>query len=275
MLIKTDSQNYTNIADAIREVTGSTQQYKPEEMEPVLTNYVPEGVISYDEFDEDGNVLTVTVYGDKVFGLAGSKVLQTVNTPTATVIGDYAFAYSDITSISLSSPDNITSIGDRAFYLCSDLENITLSNNIKSIGEYSFCNCNKLSISALPESLVDIGVSAFGYCNKISISELPKGVTIIPNGTFTMCKSISELTFHENIAEIGWWAFYGCDGLTKVTFKGTPKLLGMQNILISDYNVFASCPNLTTINVPWSEGEVDGAPWGATNATINYNYTVE
>jgi hypothetical protein len=30
--------------------------------------------------------------------------------------------------------------------------------------------------------------------------------------------------------------------------------------------------NLMTINVPWSEGEVINAPWGASNATINYNY---
>ena len=37
--------------------------------------------------------------------------------------------------------------------------------------------------------------------------------------------------------------------------------------------VFYECEKLTTINVPWSEGEVAGAPWGATGATINYNYT--
>jgi hypothetical protein len=27
--------------------------------------------------------------------------------------------------------------------------------------------------------------------------------------------------------------------------------------------------------VPWAEGAVANAPWGATNATINYNYTGE
>ena len=36
---------------------------------------------------------------------------------------------------------------------------------------------------------------------------------------------------------------------------------------------FANCTNLTTINVPWASGAVSGAPWGATNATINYNYS--
>ena len=37
-------------------------------------------------------------------------------------------------------------------------------------------------------------------------------------------------------------------------------------------NAFIGCTNLTEINVPWSEGQVEGAPWGARKATINYNY---
>lgn len=36
------------------------------------------------------------------------------------------------------------------------------------------------------------------------------------------------------------------------------------------YNAFNKCTNLTDIYVPWAEGDVGGAPWGATNATIHY-----
>ena len=50
-----------------------------------------------------------------------------------------------------------------------------------------------------------------------------------------------------------------------ITFKGKP-------YEISSF-AFESSFSLTTINVPFSEGEVSGAPWGATSATINYNYT--
>lgn len=60
-------------------------------------------------------------------------------------------------------------------------------------------------------------------------------------------------------------AFYNSKNLTTVTFKGTP-------IEVSE-TAFSLCDNLTEINVPWSEATVLGAPWGATNATINYNYT--
>lgn len=53
-----------------------------------------------------------------------------------------------------------------------------------------------------------------------------------------------------------------------VTFEGKPSGNTAKNI-------FQGCINLTEIKVPWAEGEVANAPWGATNATITYNYTGE
>lgn len=53
--------------------------------------------------------------------------------------------------------------------------------------------------------------------------------------------------------------------MTELTFEGTPTSL--------DAAVFYNCNNLTIINVPWAEGAIANAPWGATKATINYNYT--
>lgn len=56
----------------------------------------------------------------------------------------------------------------------------------------------------------------------------------------------------------------GCTNLEMVTFKGIARYVPTT--------MFANCPNLHTINVPWAEGYRAGAPWGATNAKINYNY---
>jgi len=49
-----------------------------------------------------------------------------------------------------------------------------------------------------------------------------------------------------------------------LTFEGTPSFIAS--------NAFSNCTKLRTINVPWAEGKVANAPWGATKATINYNY---
>ena len=84
--------------------------------------------------------------------------------------------------------------------------------------------------------------SAFGGCTNLALTSLPAGLT-----------------------SIGDSAFGFCTNLTNIIFKGTPTSISST--------AFDECKNLTVINVPWAEGEVAGAPWGATNATINYNYT--
>ena len=76
---------------------------------------------------------------------------------------------------------------------------------------------------------------------------------------------LKNATIPHSITYIGYRAFNSNPNLSVVTFKGKPESITSST--------FDSCPNLTTINVPWSEGEVAHTPWGATNATINYNYT--
>ena len=90
MLIKTDSQNYADIADAIRYLNFSADKYKPEEMASEITRNVPEYAVSYDTFDENGNALSVTVYGHTLKGLGGLEKLQTINIrDTVKTIGSY------------------------------------------------------------------------------------------------------------------------------------------------------------------------------------------
>ena len=83
---------------------------------------------------------------------------------------------------------------------------------------------------------------AFAYARVKSIT-LPSTVTMIIYNAF-------------NYAEV-----------EEVTLKGRPTALSDR--------LFSTCANLKTLNVPWGYGSMSGAPWGATNATINYNYTGE
>ena len=110
-----------------------------------------------------------------------------------------------------------------------------------AIRSYMFSDCSNLALTSLPSSITSIGNNAFYSCTKLALTSLPSGLTSIGN-----------------------FAFEKCTGLTSITFTGTPTSIGN--------NAFSSCTNLTTINVPWANGAVANAPWGATNATINYGY---
>lgn len=120
--------------------------------------------------------------------------------------------------------------------------NITnyISNEITVIGNYAFYGRDSLELVHIPK-VISIGNYAFSSCSNLPSIDLPE------------------------VTEIGEYAFKDCTGLTSVTFRTTPDLIAAT--------AFDGCIRLTRINVPWAEGEVINAPWGATNATINYNYT--
>ena len=98
------------------------------------------------------------------------------------------------------------------------------------------------------------------------ITSLPNGITSIGSYAFSGCTNLALTSLPEGITSIGSSAFYNCTGLTSITFKGTPTKVAS--------NAFSSCTNLKDIYVPWSEGAVANAPWGATNATIHYDSEV-
>lgn len=72
-------------------------------------------------------------------------------------------------------------------------------------------------------------------------------------------------TLPGDLTTIGFGVFANCTGLTSITFEGNPKTIHSS--------AFNGCSNLTTIYVPWSQGQVANAPWGASKATIIYDYT--
>lgn len=129
-----------------------------------------------------------------------------------------------------------------AFYEQRNLTTVNFANDITAIGGSAFYRCNALTLSELPPNITQILDYTFNSCSNITITAIPSGVTRILSDAFRYCYAITELTF-----------------------KGTPTEISA--------NAFRNCGNLTVINVPWAEGAVANAPWGATDATINYNYT--
>ena len=183
-----------------------------------------------------------------------------------TKLRDYMF-YRCIKLASTSLPENLTSIGNSAFSDCSKLALISLPNHLTSIGSSAFSGCSKLSLTSLPESITKIGSSAFYECSNLALISLPENLTVIDDSTFILCEKLALTSLPKNLVRVGDNAFYSCTGLNQITFRSTVTSISTS--------AFSGCSNLTVINAPWAEGAVAGAPWGATNATINYNYTGE
>ena len=156
-----------------------------------------------------------------------------------------------------------TSIRPYAFQHCSVLVSVSGISAITSIGYSAFQNCKNLALTSLPAGLTSIDNYTFQNCSNLALTSLPAGITSISSSAFRDCSNLALTSLPAGITSIGNYTFQNCTGLTTITFEGTPQS-------INSY-AFSGCTNLTTINVPWAEGAVENAPWGATNATIHYN----
>ena len=133
-----------------------------------------------------------------------------------------------------------------------------------NIRSHAFKNCSELALTSLPDGLTSIEVNAFQNCSSLALTYLPDGLTSIKKYAFHNCSKLALASLPYGLTSIGDNAFYGCSSLRTITFKSKPDTISKSS--------FSSCSKLTTINVPWGEREVANAPWGATTATINYNY---
>lgn len=167
----------------------------------------------------------------------------------------------EVTAISSEDDGRLRAVIERT------ITNIVLPDNLTKIGVGAFDSCYNLVLTSLPDGVTSIGASAFLHCYNLALTSLPSGLTSIERYGFTNCPKLAIKSIPSGVTSIGDGAFSDCTGLTILTFKGKPSSI--------ESKVFKGCTNLTTINVPWAEGAVANAPWGATNATINYNYTGE
>lgn len=176
---------------------------------------------------------------------------------------DKFIAYLTNNLTSLNFPDNTTIIRKGCCYGLSNLESVYMPNTVVDIDAYAFYECTNLKNVRISENLNYIRTYAFQKCKLESIT-LPPTLKSIMTGGFSDNANLKNLIIDGTNLYIYGNAFKSCTALTEVVFKTTPKSMTST--------VFASCTALTSIKVPWSEGTVSGAPWGATNATITYNH---
>ena len=135
------------------------------------------------------------------------------------------------------------------------------------IENYVFSNCTSLQSINIPGSVIRLKNYVFENCTSLQSVVIGEGVRGIGINTFSNCSKLSSIVIPSSVGSVDSDAFYGCVSLESVVFKGTISSTTLNG------SAFRNCTQSNLhIYVPWAEGDVENAPWGATNATIHYNY---
>ena len=134
-----------------------------------------------------------------------------------------------------------------------------------TIPSYFLTNSTKLTAVTSNTATTRVGDQSFSGCSSLSSFDF-SNIKFIGYKAFSNCK-FTDIVFGEQLQSFNTYSFMNNTSLATVVFRGRPSSIYSS--------VFYGCSKLTSIKVPWSEGEVANAPWGATKATITYNYIGE
>lgn len=255
-----DHENYTNTIDVLGDDVLT---------DALITRIFPE-VFSGDFIDD--KIIKVGSYS-----LYGCSDVINVYFPLVTIVQSYGFSYCNYLQsadlpecteiayggfqqckglLSVSAP-KCTRLNSNAFQHCEALQEIHLPE-AKNVPSYTFGDCYNLEVVDLPKVLRAEG-SSFVNCRKLKTVVLPAATYIV--APFMSCPAL-EKVYLPAITQLGTNCFANSSAMQEVN-------LG-PNITKIDRTAFNQTPNGMVINIPVEEGVIDGAPWGATGATINY-----
>lgn len=260
-------QTFTDIANAIREKTGSTGLLYPSEMAQNILN-IPQGggednlptfidgtanfedyyssirnVSAIKDYAFVSNTTVVNANFPKVKNIregafANCYSLTTASFPMCTYVGPSAFSW--CTKLREVYLPVLSSVPNATFTWCSALESL-YAPNILEIEQMAFYGCSKLSNINFPKVSM-IGYAAFQGAGILS-AYFPY-VTALSNYAFSSCSSLTDVSM-PRLIEINDGVFYGCTSLETVTL-GAYSYLGIRN----PSTLFKSCTNLKSIYVP-------------------------
>lgn len=232
--------------------------------------------------DADGNLLLKNMikefeipYGATSVGKSafeGFPELDKVKIPdTVTEIGEGAFRSCGFVKVSI--PASVKKLGGNAFSLNSSLKYVHLPNNI-DVGDYeeetgakmpAFGGCSELLEITCPEydenmeiTVENAAFYAVGGCPKLTKVEVPYGVTVLDG--MAGCGKLAEVKISPTVKTINS-GFGGCASLKSIVLPASVES-------IANYAFAGS--GLTEIIIEKPENSIEGAPWGATNATVKW-----
>jgi hypothetical protein len=189
----------------------------------------------------------------------------------------------------ITLPKEITTIAEKTFAYCKNLVDVSFLANVNVINAYAFSEAKFEEDLTIPASVTSIGQYSF---NGAYVSEgqgtltVNKNVTSLSTNAFYLTKaktvfldcacaipfggfgnsSCEYVTIGENVTALEGNAFKYAENLKEF------RILGYPTMVASVFYYYQVSPEFD-LYVPWAEGEVANAPWGAKNATIHYGTT--
>lgn len=182
----------------------------------------------------------------------GTRIIALPQGQSSSTIFLHKLLTKTLTTITAEDLEGLEYIAGAAFQSHNNLMSITLPSTMKQLSN--------------PDGSTPVG-GAFRYCNEYTELNLNEGLEVIEQESFYPCGRCVSVTIPSTVRQIGARAFYNSTRLTEVTFNTSEDIISKMYI---DSTAF-DCGYITDIYVPWAEGEVYNAPWGAQNATIHYN----
>lgn len=137
---------------------------------------------------------------------------------------------------------------------------IIISPTVREIKESAFAQSEVESIY-IPSAVEEIRSAAFKACANLKSVTLPEKVTAVRNSVFSGCSALESVTAKDCVTEIEASAFENCTSLRHIILPKAIKSI--------DETAFTGCSGVN-IYAGFSDGEVENAPWGATQATVYY-----
>lgn len=171
-----------------------------------------------------------------------------------------AFSSKSIEALELKSAVKLN--GSAQFINCSKLKSVLIENGIAKIPSACFSRCVLIDNIVLPNSVSELGMSTFMGCSSLKNITLSKNIKTIPNSCF---HATGFETFYipddSGIEEIEEDIFYNCSSLKNIYIGKNVKTINSKAFRNVDSPI---------IKISQGENSISGAPWGATNATIEW-----
>ena len=280
--IMTDSKHYTDIANAIREKTSSTEQMKPSEMSERILSIQSGG--SYDEGYQDG----MASYAERDAFIVGSTNMELASIGVSAIEGVleipakidevYDKGYEDGTAeggggedvllYAKTLPSYYSSAFPEGYELTLTIPNFEpdTSGSFGKWGNVTGLKRLKLVSNATVSGLIATTLMNSSSIEEFDISEFPRNFTVMAS-TFLHCQKLRKILGELDLtsATFNGYEFYNCTSLEEIRIKaGTlnKSVAFAQSSKLSDASILSIIDGLADLS-------------GQTRQTITFHKDME